>query len=178
MKLQNRIELLLKLSDYLQNNNQELQSIKERAYYENGWFVPEFVDLAIHNIITQFLQKDKLESWIKHYRLDDHIGGKNIGIVMAGNIPLVGFNDFLCVFISGHKQTIKLSSKDSVLIKHFVEKMKEWNKDCETLIQFAEMLKGCDAYIATGSSNSVDILNNILVSTQTLFAETVHRLPY
>jgi len=154
MKLQNRIELLLKLSDYLQNNNQELQSIKERAYYENGWFVPEFVDLAMHNIITQFLQKDKLESWIKHYRLDDHIGGKNIGIVMAGNIPLVGFNDFLCVFISGHKQTIKLSSKDSVLIKHFVEKMKEWNEDCETLIQFAEMLKGCDAYIATGSSNS------------------------
>jgi hypothetical protein len=154
MKLQNRIELLLKLSDYLQTNGEELQAIKQRAYAENGWFVPEFIDLAIHNIVTHFLQKDKLENWAKHYSLDDNIGGRNVGIVMAGNIPLVGFHDFLCVFISGHKQTIKLSSKDAVLLKHFVGKMMEWNADCANYVEFAEMLKGCDAYIATGSNNS------------------------
>jgi hypothetical protein len=154
MKLQNRIELLLKLSDYLQTNGEELQAIKQRAYAENGWFVPEFIDLAIENIVTQFLQKDKLENWAKHYSLDDNIGGRNVGIVMAGNIPLVGFHDFLCVFISGHKQTVKLSSKDGVLLKHFVGKMIEWNADCANYVEFAEMLKGCDAYIATGSNNS------------------------
>ena len=59
----------------------------------------------------------------RHYHLDDNIWGKNIGIVMAGNIPLVGFHDFLCVFISGHNQTIKLSSKDNILLKHLVEKL-------------------------------------------------------
>ncbi len=154
MKLQNRIELLLKLSDYLQSNTEELQTAKQRAYIENGWFVPEFIDLAINNIVTQFLQKDKLENWATHYSLDDNISGKNVGIVMAGNIPLVGFHDFLCVFVSGHKQTIKLSSKDSVLLKHFVGKMIEWDTDCAIIFEFAEMLKGCDAYIATGSNNS------------------------
>ena len=73
---------------------------------------------------------------------------------MAGNIPLVGFHDFLCVFVSGYKQTIKPSSKDSILIKHLVGKLTEWNETVNEYVQFAENLKGCDAYIATGSNNS------------------------
>src|SRR5258705_4085874 len=73
---------------------------------------------------------------------------------MAGNIPLVGFHDLLCVFISGHKAMIKLSSKDKLLIKHLTEKLGEWDAEINDLIQFSEMLKGCDAYIATGSNNS------------------------
>ncbi|MEI9956047.1 MAG: acyl-CoA reductase [Ferruginibacter sp.] len=73
---------------------------------------------------------------------------------MAGNIPLVGFHDFLCVFISGHNQTIKLSSKDDVLLKHLVQKMYSWDISVQNYISFAEMLKGCDGYIATGSNNS------------------------
>jgi hypothetical protein len=154
MKLQNRIELLLKLSDYLQTNGEEWQAVKQKAAIENGWFIEPFINLATHTIVTQFLQKQNLENWIAHYSLDDNIGGKNIGIVMAGNIPIVGFNDFLCVFVSGHKQTIKLSSKDAVLLKHIIAKMIEWNPNCKTIIEIADMLKGCDAYIATGSNNS------------------------
>jgi len=73
---------------------------------------------------------------------------------MAGNIPLVGFHDWLCVFISGHKSLIKLSSKDQVLLKHLTDKMIEWNEEVKELVQFADMLKSCDAYIATGSNNS------------------------
>jgi hypothetical protein len=73
---------------------------------------------------------------------------------MAGNIPLVGFHDFLCVFVSGHKQMIKLSSKDDVLLKHLVTKMIEWNPAVAERVQFNSMLKDCDAYIATGSDNS------------------------
>jgi hypothetical protein len=79
---------------------------------------------------------------------------RNAGIVMAGNIPLVGFQDFLAVFISGHRQTIKLSSKDEVLLKHLVSKMTEVNSETADHISFAGILKGCDAYIATGSNNS------------------------
>ncbi|MBP6430408.1 MAG: acyl-CoA reductase [Ferruginibacter sp.] len=154
MKLQNRIELLIKLGNYLLETNDELQTTKARAFVENGWFIPEFVDAALHNIATQFLEKEKLEKWVNHYRIDDNIGGKNVGIVMAGNIPLVGFHDFLCVFISGHKQTIKLSSKDSVLLKHIAQKMTDWNADFAHHVAFEDMLKGCDAYIATGSNNT------------------------
>ena len=67
---------------------------------------------------------------------------------------MVGFQDFLCVFISGHKQTIKLSTKDDVLLKHIVAKLIEWDNEVADVVIFAEMLKGCDAYIATGSNNS------------------------
>ncbi len=73
---------------------------------------------------------------------------------MAGNIPLVGFHDLLCVFISGNKITIKPSSKDKVLINHLLIKMGEWDEDAEQYFAFAEMLKSCDAYIVTGSNNS------------------------
>ena len=73
---------------------------------------------------------------------------------MAGNIPLVGFHDFLSVFISGHTQTIKLSGKDEVLLKHLVQKMLLWQPSLQNAVAFAPILKGCDAYIATGSNNS------------------------
>ena len=154
MKLQNRIKLLQQLRNYLQNDNDEWKDVKQKAFEKNGWFIPEFINLAIKNIIDQFLQEDKLSAWTRHYHLDDNIGGKNIGVVMAGNIPLVGFHDFLCVFISGHRQTIKLSSKDDILLKFLIEKMYSWESAVENDISFAPMLKGCDAYIATGSNNS------------------------
>ena len=154
MKLQNRIELLLSLRNYLLENDEEWQQIKLTASSHNGWFTNEFIDLAVQNIIEQFLDKDKLSAWVSHYYIDDAIVPKNVGIVMAGNIPLVGFHDFLCVFISGHVQTIKLSAKDDVLLKHLVKKMYSWNVTMQNYISFAPMLKGCDAYIATGSNNS------------------------
>jgi hypothetical protein len=77
-----------------------------------------------------------------------------VGIVMAGNIPMVGFHDLLCVFITGHISAIKLSSKDEVLIQDIVLRLKEWEPEVAELITIAENLKGCDAYIATGSNNS------------------------
>ena len=154
MNLQKRIDILQRLQIYLQSDNAEWQTIKTKASYHNGWFILPFINLAIDTICSEFLQKEKLEKWVTHYHLDDQIGGKNIGIVMAGNIPLVGFHDFLCVFISGHQQTIKLSSKDDILLKHLVETMLSWEPDLANHVSFAELLKGCDAYIATGSNNS------------------------
>ncbi len=154
MNLQNRIELLQKLKNYLLDDNTEWMAIKAKATAYNGWFIEGFIDVAVQNICTLFLEKDALLHWINHYRLDDNITGKNAGIVMAGNIPLVGFHDFLCVFISGHRQTIKLSGKDDVLLKHIIQKLYSWDENVQHYIAIAEMLKGCDAYIATGSNNS------------------------
>jgi Acyl-CoA reductase (LuxC) len=154
MNLQHRIDLLEKLGEYLTENCETLQAIKAQAFAKNGWFNPEFIDAALQNIATSFLQKDTLQNWANHYQLNDTVVGKNVGIVMAGNIPLVGFQDFLCVFVSGHFQTIKLSSKDDVLLKHLVQKLYSWEVTVQNYISFAELLKGCDAYIATGSNNS------------------------
>jgi hypothetical protein len=73
---------------------------------------------------------------------------------MAGNIPLVGFHDLLCTFLTGHKATCKLSSKDDILLKHLVEKLNEFSAEAEQYFHFQDMLKDCDAYIATGSNNT------------------------
>lgn len=154
MNLVERIDLMVELGKYLQSDHEDLQITKQKAFEKNGWFTTEFINHAIKNIITEFLQKDKLEGWVKSYYLDDNISPKNVGIVMAGNIPLVGFHDFLSVFISGHKQTIKLSSKDDVLLRHITGKLFEWQPQIHNSISFADMLKGCDAYIATGSNNT------------------------
>ena len=157
MILQERIELMVKLGEYLKENNEEWQEIKEKAFQHNGWFTPEFIQLAADRIANEFLAKDKLESWVSFYHIDDNISPKNVGVIMAGNIPMVGFHDLLAVFISGHYQTIKLSSKDDILIKHLVKLLYSWDIEIQNHISFAEMLKGCDAYIATGSNNSAKL---------------------
>src|SRR4051812_28309592 len=118
MDLQQRINVLIKLGEYLQSDNEILESVKHRAHYENPWFTREFIDKAITNITQNFLQTDKLKAWIKNYTIKEDNSSKTVGIVMAGNIPLVGFHDMICVFVSGHIAVIKPSSKDEVLIKH------------------------------------------------------------
>jgi len=138
----------------MKENNPEWQDIKLKASVANGWFISQFIELAVNNIVDFFLEENRLRTWINHYHIDDNITPKNIGIVMAGNIPLVGFHDFLCVFVSGNMQTIKLSSKDDILLKHLVQKMYTWDTTMQDYVSFAVMLKGCDAYIATGSNNS------------------------
>ena len=154
MKLQNRIEILLQLKQYLVANTEEWQEVKKIAAIHNGWFTLDFIDLSLKNILERFLGQNELQNWVNSYSIKESKPPKNVGIVMAGNIPLVGFHDFLAVFLSGNVQTIKLSEKDDQLLKYLVEKMSNWDSSIKQYISFAPMLKGCDAYIATGSNNS------------------------
>lgn len=154
MKLQERLEILIQLGKYISSQDEGWQAAKLRAQQKNNWFVADFINQAANTIAQQFLQQEQLEKWAAYYHLDDHISAKKIGIVMAGNIPLVGFHDFLAVFVSGHKQVIKQSSKDDVLLKHLVDWMTIQNPSVAEHVNFAEQLKDCDAYITTGSDNS------------------------
>lgn len=154
MNLAERIDILEKLGNYLISDDEKLNIVKQKAYEKNKWFTIEFIDLALKNISSQYLDTGMLNSWVKYYHVDNNITPKVVGVVMAGNIPLVGFHDFLCVFISGHKQRIKLSEKDNILFAHIIEKLTEWNPQVSNVLAVSEFLKDCDAYIATGSNNS------------------------
>ncbi len=169
MKLQERIALLGRLGRYLLEGSEEWTAAKEKAGYQNGWFIPEFIDLAARNIARDFLETERLEKWVRIYAFpEEQPAPMKIGLVMAGNIPLVGFHDWMCVFLSGHIAVVKPSSKDDVLIRHLVTKIEEWSAKRPSSLSssppassseynhtvFQPMLKDCDAYIATGSNNS------------------------
>lgn len=155
MQTQQRKELLVRLGEYMSGNDEKWESTKRRAQSENNWFIPEFVNLAIQNIVQNYLQPEQLDTLIHNYKLQsENPFPKKVGIVMAGNIPLVGFHDFLCVFVSGHLAYVKPSSKDEVLIKHLILQLIEWEPSVKDSVVISELLRGCDAYIATGSNNS------------------------
>ncbi|MEY4661319.1 MAG: hypothetical protein RLZZ42_1271 [Bacteroidota bacterium] len=155
MNLNKRISLLAKLGDYLREDDLFFKEIRERAYQNNKWFTLDFSRHACSSVANHLLNSEVLLGTSEIYNLpDNQTNPKTIGLVMAGNIPLVGIHDLICVFLSGHHQFIKLSSKDSILMQHIIDKMIEWEPDTANFIKKGELLKGCDAYIATGSDNS------------------------
>jgi hypothetical protein len=155
MNLERRIGLLEELGNYMRSEDPGWQEAKAKASAQNGWFRPEFIEMAVRNIAGEFLRKDRLRQWAGKYGLPaENDSPKNIGLVMAGNIPLVGFHDFLSIFMSGHRQTIRPSSRDEALIRQLVEQAAHYDPEMARLVAFAERLNGCEAFIATGSNNS------------------------
>jgi len=150
---QQRIDLMVRLGEYLVSEDLGLQRVKELACHRNGWFIPPFVDFALENIASSYLDRGKLTSWLADYQPEQE-PGRTVGIVMAGNIPAVGFHDLMCGFLSGHSLRVKLSSKDDVLMRHFIDKLISWESALGEEIRIEDMLRGCDAYIATGSNNT------------------------
>ncbi len=128
------------------------KALAEKARNENPWFTEENVVLALKGI-ERLLEGSKLNTWARFY-CPESTSMKTVGVAMAGNIPLVGFHDLLCVLISGHRMKAKLSSQDSVLLKFVLLKLVEIEPQFSELIQVEDTLKGVDAIIATGSDNT------------------------
>lgn len=156
MVLAERITLMTQLGQYFLEKSESLQETIHKACQANPWFTEETINLSIHNIAEQMLEKSKLEQWVAPFPSfnENTENAKLVGIVMAGNIPLVGFHDFLSVFISGCRLKIKLSSKDTVLWEAVIELLSQWNPEFTKQVEIAERLNDCDAFIATGSNNS------------------------
>jgi acyl-CoA reductase-like NAD-dependent aldehyde dehydrogenase len=126
------------------------------VHYQNGWFTEENVRNAIEAIASS-LGEEVLEDWIANYTaiLSDKKEAKNIAVIMAGNIPMVGFHDMLCVLVSGNKFTGKLSSDDRFLLPALSKILITIEPEFANFIEFTEgQLKNIDAVIATGSNNS------------------------
>lgn len=150
-----RLQTFVALGDYLRSANAqaELTEIARRAYHKNNWFTPDNTLNALRAVADEFLTTDKLTAWATRYRAEPETP-RTVGVVMAGNIPAVGFHDLLCVLMSGHRLLAKLSSQDFVLIHYLIQKLKELNPAFGERIEEAERLNAADAYIATGSNNT------------------------
>ncbi|MFK8036866.1 MAG: acyl-CoA reductase [Crocinitomicaceae bacterium] len=123
-----------------------------KAKVHNGWFTIDNIFQALSGI-SIWLKKESLNDWLINYNIES-LQSKTVGLIMAGNIPLVGFHDFLAVFLSGHHSKIKLSSDDNILWPIIIEILIELNPEFEQTITVVEKLERFDAVIATGSNNS------------------------
>lgn len=130
-----------------------LSALIENEQYHNAWFTPASVSEAVTAIGTM-LNAEDLTTWLSKYDLQRSKPIKNVGLILAGNIPLVGFHDVLCVIASGNKALIKASSQDARLIKAVLEKLAAIDADFAGSFNFVDKLEGFDAIIATGSNNS------------------------
>lgn len=150
-----RLQTFVALGNFLRSANaqSELEEIAYRAYHKNNWFTLPNTLNALNAIANEFLTADALQTWARAYRPEPETA-KTVGVVMAGNIPAVGFHDLLCVVMSGHKLLAKLSSSDFVLIHFLIQKLKEINPAIAPYLEEAERLNAADAYIATGSNNT------------------------
>lgn len=135
------------------NLTEKIQQALHLASIRNTWFDADHLTYALQQW-SQALQQDVLEQWLHHYNLEQ-ISPKNIGIITAGNIPLVGFHDVLCVIITGHKAIIKSASKDDVLLKLVLDLATMAYPDLKNSYELITgKLENYDAVIATGSNNT------------------------
>jgi hypothetical protein len=120
----------------------------------NGWFDEGMVRNALL-ALGESLREEKLRKWVSQYPLDTLSTEKTVGVVMAGNVPAVGFHDFLSVLMSGHKILARLSSDDSKLLPAMANLLQSFEPDFEPYISFTDgRLQNFDAIIATGSNNT------------------------
>ena len=170
MQLEKRIEAFVALGKFMSQFSSEEYAEKENIpyndiYFEemvsliklsksyNGWFSEDNIQFAFKSW-TEALTKDNLLHWTSNYNIEKS-PNKIIALVLAGNIPLVGFHDFLSVLISGNKVLAKLSSNDKLLLPFLVKYLISVAPEFEDYIQFTEeKLEKFDAVIATGSNNT------------------------
>ena len=173
MEIEDRISAFDSLSKYLkeyvslQTGNFISHSTEEtifrnldravrQAELENPWFTRENILLALKNISVS-LEKPKIENFTSRYseRLLHSRTSLTIGVVMAGNIPVVGFHDFFCILLAGHRFLGKLSHEDCQLLPAIADILISINSEFNDLISFTdERLKDFDSIIATGSNNT------------------------
>ncbi len=154
--LQERLAALAKLGDFLAEKNEQLEAVVTQSYNENLWFTIENQKKSIDAIRTVFLDRQKLHNWVAQYPdLKEYTSPKKtIAVIMAGNIPLVGFHDFLCVFVAGHKALLKLSDKDKRLFPFLLQKLVEIDSRAKDYFEITERMTDFQGVIATGSNNT------------------------
>ncbi|MDF2931987.1 MAG: acyl-CoA reductase [Chryseobacterium sp.] len=165
MNIEKQVLGLIKLSDYIKSylaennedfneNDSEFEMILKKSEIENPWFTTDNQKFALMQW-SDLLTEENLKSWLGRYSPSKTT--KKVGLILAGNIPLVGLHDVISVVLSNHIPLIKLSSKDKQMLPFLLKKWKEFS-DNEIEYEFVERLVDFDAVIATGSNNTARYL--------------------
>ena len=157
--LSDRISAFIRLGNLLSDlEGDEKFELFQQAQNQNAWFTPQSLDQALKGIQV-LLDAEALEKWVANYSFSETDQPQQIGLMLAGNIPGVGFHDILAVLIAGHSAYIKLSSQDTALPLWLLRQLKGIEPRFSERIFIEELLKNKQAYIATGSDNSARYFN-------------------
>ena len=148
------------------------RAVIDSACRVNGWFTPADIRRAVRAIACDMLQREKLEAWLADYPALPVAEPRRVLVVMAGNIPLVGFFDLLCVLVSGHGCLVKPSAKDSVLMEQVVGLLREI--DPSAPVRLYDGTSSVDAVIATGSDNANRYFRSLYAGVKTLLRGNRH----
>ncbi len=154
MTLSERISVLTKLGEELSRPDEDRTALIKASYRYNLWFTEDNYNAAIQAIASRMLKQSLLEEWVKPYNISDDITPEIVGMVLAGNIPLVGFHDVLSTFISGHISQIKLSDKDKLVLPYLIGRMATYDERVRPYFNMVDRLANFDRVIATGSNNT------------------------
>ena len=152
--MKNALDLFTELGRRLARFGQDEASRRaaELAQAANGWFTSGDIRRAAAAVADGMLRRERLASWLSHYPVPA-AEPRRVLVVMAGNIPLVGFFDLLCVVAAGHRCLVKPSSKDRPLLEYVVALLREIDPDAA--VEFADGAETeADAVIATGSDRA------------------------
>ncbi|WP_353185906.1 acyl-CoA reductase [Parapedobacter lycopersici] len=152
MTKKQRIEAFTRLGAYLLSTDPHLQEVLETAASRNPWFTLPNVQHAVKAIAAN-LSEAQLGDWLAPYPFDGDTN-QTVGLILAGNIPLVGFHDILSALCAGYRIQVKLAAADQQLTTHLLEQLQAIEPRFRDRIQLTERLKDFDAVIATGSDNS------------------------
>ena len=131
--------------------------LMDNEHIHNPWFTPDNVRCAV-GALSAMLDREVLQRWLAPYALSPvpHENRRKVGLVMAGNIPMVGFHDLLCVLLSGHSALIRPSSKDDRLIRKIGMMLGELEPALRERIRFSgDRIGQVDAVIATDRKSVV-----------------------
>lgn len=151
INIQSLVNTFSALGEQLSNPNEQLIDVINDELHYNAWFTPQNVEKAV-KAVGASLNHNDLHTWLEKY--DFNSSNKKVGLILAGNIPMVGFHDVLCVLASGNYALIKASSQDNHLIKYVLQKLVEIDDSFTTQFSFVDRLENFDAVIATGSNNT------------------------
>jgi hypothetical protein len=157
MNLQRRIEALGKLGGRMASavsvKDEAFEIVYTQAYQKNNWFTRENIERAMISW-SALLSENNISGWLNSYQLEKATAGKRVGVINAGNIPLVGLHDMVSVLACGHSYIGKNSSDDSLLLPFITSLLIEIEPAFKSLVRFVDRLSDFDAVIATGSNNS------------------------
>ncbi|MET3535076.1 acyl-CoA reductase [Chryseobacterium limigenitum] len=165
MNIENQVLGLINLSDYIKvflakdtaeynENDSDFELLLRKSEMENPWFTIDNQKFALKQW-SDLLTEENIKDWLKDYSISKIT--KRVGLILAGNIPLVGLHDVISVVLSNHIPVIKLSSKDRYMVPFLLKKWKEFSSD-NVEYEFVERLENFDAVIATGSNNTARYL--------------------